>query len=198
VSASPYRVPFPAGTIRRQPAELVYRTKDPERFSTVVRAASQVAAGGLVVLVLLQGVGCEQLAPVAMLAAAFTAAWRARSAARDAGIVLRVDRGVLEVTGGSMETLLTTRVAEITDVVLDTKTVRKVHEGAGGTPIVVYASTRVGPEIDIARIAIQVEGRSEDILLSDDYFGYLDTVAWLGRIRSFLRAQGWIPEDERE
>jgi hypothetical protein len=34
--------------------------------------------------------------------------------------------------------------------------------------------------------------------LTDEYFAHMDSTEWLGKIRVFLRKNGWIPADERK
>ncbi len=72
-----------------------------------------------------------------------------------------------------------------------------MREGNAVTPVSRLVDTKVGPELDVSRIAFEVDGRAEPIRLSEAYFSHMDSIEWLGKIRSFLRRQGWVPLDER-
>ena len=82
------------------------------------------------------------------------------------------------------------------DVVLDTKTIRKVVDGDSMLPAVRFTNTKVGPEIDLGRIFLT--NGHERYALIDDFLSHTHAIEWFGKIRVFLRLHGWVPPDERE
>jgi hypothetical protein len=81
-------------------------------------------------------------------------------------------------------------------VTLDTKSIRKVEPGRDVIPAVQFITSQVGPEIDVARIVLDVADHTP-VRLTDAFLPHTDSVEWIARIRVFLRAHGWVPEDER-
>ena len=123
---------------------------------------------------------------------------RVRRASDATVVVLRVEGGMLDVTArGPSGTLLRERIERIANVELDTKAIRKLVEANAMNPATRIIDSNVGPELDVTRIAFDVEGLSRPIRLSETYVPHMDGVYWLGKIRSFLRSHGWVPEDER-
>jgi hypothetical protein len=84
-------------------------------------------------------------------------------------------------------------MAKLVNVRLDTRAV-------SSTGTMVRADGIIGPgpalTVDESRIELLVTG-AEPLRLTDAYFSQADSLEWLGRIRRFLRAHGWVPEDER-
>jgi hypothetical protein len=133
---------------------------------------------------------------VAGAAAALLVLWRRRAGHHASDKRLYVTKGVLMVEprfGGGPGASF--RLEDL-DVVLDTKTIRKVVDGDAMLPVVRFTATRVGPEIDTARI-IFTSGQ-ERVALDDRFVSHTDAVEWFGKIRVFLRKNGWVPFDERE
>jgi hypothetical protein len=158
------------------------------------RTLTLLAAAGVVTTWLI-GAG---VAPVGVVCLGSAWAWAALRSRRTDGdaVVLRVSRGVLQVAGPEGD-LLCARLDDVANVTLDSRTIRKVVEGHTLVPGIRFVEARVGPELEVVRIVIEVNG-AEPTRLSETFVSHMDGVEWLGRIRRFLRAHGWIPEDERE
>lgn len=193
---SAYRAPEPT-----KPDELVYEASDAERHVGPLRDFSVAVAAGAIAAVAAAAAGQPELAGgfvVASLIAGWTRRRRRRGAPDVAGLVLRVHAGELSIVSRDRGRVITTvRLAELRDVALDTKTIRKVEPGGGTIPALRHLETTVGPEIDTARIVFLPEPPRPAIRLTEAYLAHMDSVEQLGKIRSFLRAHGWIPEDER-
>src|SRR5262249_8410260 len=113
---------------------------------------------------------------------------------RSSGVILRVRGSQLEILSHRRRRhRASIPLADLRDVILDTKTIRRVQESQSAVPQVRFIETRVGPEIDTARIVLVA--RSE-VRLTEAYLAHMDSVEWLGKIRVFLRKHGWVPEDE--
>jgi hypothetical protein len=113
---------------------------------------------------------------------------------REAGrIVLRVASGELVLSTAGRERLRV-RLSTLDDVSLDTKSIRKVEPGQNSA--LQFIHSNVGPEIDVARIVFHVGGRPV-LYLTDAFLPSIEAVDWTGKIRSFLRTNGWTPHDER-
>ena len=193
---SPYRVVESVPDAR---AELVYVSKDQERVVGATRAALQIGIAGAVGGVLAAGAGAPAIGVLVLATSAGLGLWRWRRAPEVAGIVIAVEQGTITVaTRGSKHALLRERLVNVLDVALDTKSIRKVVPGRDAIPAVQFINTSVGPEVDVARIVFHLADEQEPVRLSDQFVAHMDAVEWVGKIRSFLRRQGWVPADERE
>jgi hypothetical protein len=88
-------------------------------------------------------------------------------------------------------------LSHLADVALDVKTIERVSDGGGAIPALRLIDSKVGPKVDTARI-ILVDGDGREVCLTEDYLPHSMATDSLGKIRVFLRKNGWIPEDERE
>jgi hypothetical protein len=197
MTASPYRMAAPAAGATGRPAVLVYRARDPELAQTVVRNGLQVLLGGTLGMTLAANLGLHALTSAFLGGTLVGSAWRAWRTPRAHEMTLSVADGILTILDAKGERMLRAPIGEVLNVALDTKTIRKVQDSGTVTAQARFIDTRVGPSIDVARIAIDVQRRREAVPLSEDYLAYHDTVEWVGRIRMFLRSHGWVPEDER-
>jgi hypothetical protein len=196
VVASPYRLPG-APPVPIEPAELVYRSHDRERHASAARAAARLWIGGVLLAGAVYSAGFEAVSAMCLVVVAAYAVVRFRRHPEGAGVVLRVKHGELDVIASQPAARLHVPLGRIANVSLDTKTIRKVQEGNAVTPALRFLDSKVGPEVDVARIAFDVDGYSQPVNLSEAYFAHMDSIEWLGKIRVFLRAQGWVPQDER-
>jgi hypothetical protein len=121
--------------------------------------------------------------------------WRARK--RRGGAVLRVQRDVLAVEIlGKHPFHDRLRLSSLADVVLDIKTIERVMDGGSAIPAMRLIDPTVNPKVDTARIVLSLAGGRE-IPLTKDYLPHMHATEWLGKIRTFLRKHGWVPDDER-
>ncbi|MGO9836752.1 MAG: hypothetical protein ACLP1X_21355 [Polyangiaceae bacterium] len=202
---TPYRTASP-DPCPRQPAELVYRVRKTERLVTAGRTIAQLAIVGVVLGMAVTAGGPERV-PVLLFTGVVAIYLVARRRRADTPVaVLRVENGVLEVTEpapsrrerGGRRALLRSKLEDLANVSLDTRAIRRVEAGAGAIPALRFIESKVGPEVDVARIVFDVDGVGDRVFLTEAYVAYLENVEWLGKIRSFLRSQGWVPEDERD
>jgi hypothetical protein len=199
VSGQPYRVPSPPKKERKKkpPAALVYLTSDQEKHVAPARAAAQVGILGTVIGVVIAALGLPTIAIVVLLLTAAVAAWRWFRAPDVRGIELRVRDRVLLVAPRGQAPLLRAPLEDVSNVRLDTKSIQKVVEGGSMIPGMRFIDSKVAPELDVARIVIVCGEAPNEVRLTDAYVAHMDAVEWLGKIRTFLRAHGWEPEDER-
>ncbi len=149
----------------------------------------------MVVVIVLSQIAGSTVAIVGMIASAIAAVWWWKRAPALDGVVLHVERGELSVT--TSKSSLSSRFAlDEVDVELDTKTIQKVQEGGSAIPALRFIDATVGPDLDVARIVIV--GRSQRLPLTDDSVPYMEATEWFGKIRVFLRKNGWVPRDERD
>lgn len=104
-----------------------------------------------------------------------------------------IESGELIVHAGRRP-LARARLRDIEDVALDTKSIRPVQEGGSAIPAVRFIDSKVGPGIDVARIVLVGDGRS--VRLHEDHVAHMTATEWVGKIRVFLRKNGWVPLDE--
>jgi hypothetical protein len=178
------------------PAELVYGAR--ERASRVPGLA-QIQVFGLpaIVAVVLSVTVSPTAGLIGLLASAAVGVWWLRRKPA-AGLVLRVERGVLSLhPGPTKPALASVRLEDLVDVVLETKTIQPVTDGGSAIPAMRFIDSRVAPEVDTARIALVERGASEPIRLGDAYLAHMEATEWFGKVRVFLRKHGWLPEGER-
>jgi hypothetical protein len=179
--------------------ELVYDASD----ETAGRADGMIALfrhfSLPLLFAILVGWMAGQLAGFAALAgAAGYSAWSWRKRKRRGGAVLIVDRGVLDIEMRDKRvTRDSVRLSDLTNVTLDVKTIERVLEGGSAIPAMRVIDSKVGPKVDTARIVL-VCASGDEVPLTTAYLPHMHATEWLGKIRTFLRKHGWVPEDERE
>jgi len=192
----PYRDPAPKVS-RPAKAELTYVPLErTDRGSGMTAAFQIVALPTVLFCVVWKTVGPTEGA-VAWVIALALSVWMWRRTPKP-GAVLRVEDGVLLVRPrGAKETLYRVRLLDLDDVVLQTKTVERVVDIATGNPYARTLNPQIAPKTDTNRIALEGRGEAE-FALTDEYQSHSDTLDWFGKIRVFLRRNGWTPIDERE
>lgn len=187
-----YRIPSKVEAETPKPLTLVYEALDrtTTTSSAVIffRLVSIPASVGILLALTVNGT-----ASVIGIVASFAFALRSNRSNRERA-TLTIDGGELTIVHGRKKRGATIPLAEVRNVELDIKKIRRVQEGTSLVPGAQFINTTVGPEIDTARIAI-VFG-TERVFLSETYVAHIDAVEWLGKIRIFLRSGGWAPEDE--
>lgn len=214
-SEDPYRSPsqLPEPLVKA-PADLVYLAGAHERRNGALRKmAGWLWLGAtvcLAVLVLVPQVGTWLLAG---LVAFVTFRWLQNR--KPERIVLAVRDGCVVITLPAGEERF--ELARLRQVELDTRSIAKAYaDKVVGTAVV---SLGVMPAIDVSRIVLVVdgEGRADPgdatrradpgdaegraarrIVLGSDYDPSSEVTLWLGKLRVFLRKNGWIPFDERD
>ena len=159
------------------------------------RAAGAFASIGVLFMALVLGAGGWMLAFLALVTAA--AVWRWRRPVPATGMVLRADDGNLAIFSSPTEGVAMLRVPfhEVREVRLDTKTgTRAMREVR---PDGILASGHQFT-VDESRIVFTLAGREDPWALTETRTSHAECLQWLGKIRSFLRAHGWMPEDERD
>src|SRR5215472_11071230 len=152
-SARVYREPAVRSPSETPPRELLYTPTDPDR----VRGAlplMQLGAVPLFVGAVLSAFATPQVAAAGMVASAGLGVWWWRRSPGTA-VLLRVEGGELIVSKQKPKREMGRfRLGELSDVELDTKTIRRVMDGASPIPAVRFTDSRVGPEVDTARIVL--------------------------------------------
>jgi len=189
-----YREPASRPEAELPPRELVYAAEDRADRRRLGTLAIPLVAAPVLALALLSAFVSELLGVAAFAASTAAVVWWWRRAWRPQSIVIRVERSDLQVRiAGSLRTM---RLDDLVDVALDIKTIQRVVDGNSPIPALRFADTRVGPEVDTARIVLV--GRDEQTPLTEAYLAHMDATEWLGKIRVFLRKHGWLPDDERD
>jgi hypothetical protein len=176
----------------RPPSELVVALKGQDRRSSAV-ILFQLFTIPMLVAALLSATVTPAAGLVGLVVTGSFFLWRWRKRAQTGTIVMTVEAGELVVQAGR-RALARIRLGDLEDVALDTKAIRPVQEGGSAIPAVRFIDSKVGPEIDVARIVLVGEGRS--VRLHEDHVAHMTATEWLGKIRVFLRKNGWVPVDE--
>lgn len=174
------------------PADLVYGSE-----ATVTRPAMavfQIFAVPLVVAAILSVAVSPNAGLAGLIGSAIVLVylWKRK---KTPDTVLHVESGAVHVMKrGKVKARYS--LAELTNVRLDIKTIQRVQEGGSAIPAMRFIDSKVGPDLDTARIVLVGEDDKE-LPLSEDFFSHTDSSEWLGKIRVFLRKHGWVPADER-
>jgi hypothetical protein len=194
-----YRTPAAREPENRPPRELVYDATD----ATAARTDGQLAlfrhfSLPILASILVGWVAGGNAGIAAFVCAAAYSIWAWRTRRRRGGAVLTVDRDVLAIEmRGKRAHHDRVRLDDLVDIVLDIKTIERVMEGSSPIPAVRFIDSNVAPKVDTARIVL-VRASGQEVPLTTDYLPHMHATEWLGKIRSFLRKHGWVPEDERE
>ena len=115
---------------------------------------------------------------------------------RSSGARLRVAGGTLTVTrGAGGRAFAEVTLEDLLEVKIDTEALRNL--------VVVRASPGFGDaahapgESFESRLALFVRGQAEPVYLTEERRSMSETTEELGRVRRFLRAEGWLPLEER-
>jgi hypothetical protein len=193
-----YREP-PSPPNGAPPSDFLYPVVDRAR-----RSVTGVAAIQALLLPLIAGAALAALAtPTAGLAGFLGGAvvavvwWRS---GKNGGVVLRVEGDELLVLAAgskkrSQKPRARLRLADLTDVTLDTKTIRPTMEGDSPIPGLRFVNSQPLPEVDQTRIVLV--GKTGEVPLTEAYLPNVDVTEWFGKTRVFLRKHGWLPESER-
>lgn len=200
MSLQPYRVPSPPPRERKRKPEreLVYRTTDHERNAIAARAALQVGIVGAVIAVVVAAAGSSAGSILVCLVTAIVAAMRWGRAPDAPGIEIHVEDGRIEITSPKGDVLLRARLDDVANVSLDTKSIANVQDG-NALDVAMRGESRVRPELDVSRIVVSTYGTTgAGVRLTDAYVAHMDAVEWLGKIRTFPRSHGWVPEEKKD
>jgi hypothetical protein len=133
-----------------------------------------------------------------LFAGAVCALWTWRARKNVGGAVLTVDGQSLTVAIRGRHTVYASLpLSNLANVALDLKTIERVMDGGAAIPALRLIDSKVGPKIDTARIVL-VDGDGREVGLTEEYLPHSEATDSLGKIRVFLRKNGWVPEDERE
>ena len=188
-----YRQPASRSSAEEPPRELVYAVTQRDRSSSVGTMFRLFSLPPIAAL-LLGALLTPEAGAAGLVAGAAWSIYSWRRAKSDGKIVLRVDDGVLAI-GPVGEEKARIRLADLTDVTLDGKSIQRVEDGGSAIPAMRFIDSKVGPEVDIARIVL-VRDDLPDLPLTEEHVAHMDATEWLGKIRVFLRKHGWVPEDE--
>ena len=194
-----YRTAAPREPEPTPPRELTYDARDDgagraEGLLALFRHFSLP----LLVVVAASAIGGEIAGGAALVLGAAYSVWSWRTRKSRGGAVLRIDRGAVDVeVRGTRAVSDRFRLGDLADVVLDVKTIERVMDGNSAIPAMRFIDSKVGPKVDTARIVL-VGATGREVRLTEEYLPHMHATEWIGRIRTFLRKHGWVPEDERE
>ncbi len=188
-----YRDPASRSPAEEPPRELVYAVALRDRSSSAA-TMFRLFALPLLGAAALAAFTTPETGLLGLLGGAGWSYWSWRRGKTDDRILLRVEDGVLTV-GPAGKATTRVRLADLTDVSLDGKSIQRVEDGASAIPALRFIDSKVGPEVDVARIVL-VRSDLPDIPLTSEHVAHMEATEWLGKIRVFLRKHGWVPEDE--
>lgn len=199
-----YRAPKLPEATEPPPRELVYVATNHEKGGIHFAWMQLFVLPAVLAIAVSLFTGIAWLSLVVLVSAIVFAYRFRKKAVSGQGAVLRIEEGELKVfTRNSNVPLATFKLRDISDVRLDIKTIQRVQEGDSAIPAVRFINSTVGPAVDQARIVLvgrktKKTPERPEVLLTDEYFAHMDSTEWLGKIRVFLRKNGWLPTDERK
>ena len=110
-------------------------------------------------------------------------------------VTLDVDKGFVELH--RVPRMQRFGLVDVLDVSLETKTIQPVQDGGSAIPLMRVIDSKVGPDVDTARVVATIRGKRLPVQLHDKFLSYGDATEWLGKVRVFLRKHGWEPLSER-
>jgi hypothetical protein len=188
-----YRDPGSRSSAEEPPRELVYAVTQRDRSSSAV-TMFKLFSLPLFAAVILAMVVRPEAGFAGLVGGAVWSYVSWRRAKSDDRVILRVEDGVLLI-GPIGDEKARIRLADLTNVSLDGKSIQRVEEGSSAIPAMRFIDSKVGPEVDIARIVL-VRAELPDLPLTAEHVAHMEATEWLGKIRVFLRKHGWVPEDE--
>ncbi len=189
----PYRAPAESEEKKKAGSTLVVATDEAERHVGPARRFLQVFFVSSILGSALVMTGWGVAGVVVGVGGFAWAIARARKKPMHAGQVLEVRDEAVDVRVRNVS-VARIALAKLDDVRLDTK---KLVRGAGvgaASDLEFHGKSRV--EASLARIVLVDDGERETPL-GEEWLAHVDAIEWLGKIRKFLRAHGWVPADER-
>lgn len=189
---SPYR--SPDGPVARAvPAELRLSWEDSEHKTNPMKA---VIKGWFVLLAVLFAFAISQslgwiAAAVALGAAVY--AWTRRSPSGDVQVSVAGDSLLVAAPGRPPARFA---LADLRNVEIERKAIKRVtyqQHAFDALP-----STEVSGDVELARIVLSVEGQPDAVPLVEAWAPVFVCTERFGKVRSFLRAHGWLPLPERD
>lgn len=184
-------------------AELVFAPKAAQADSDKawMSATTYGLVGGFSAAALLSVLVSPPAGLVGLVSAFALATYVAKRTAKKR--ILVVSDGVLEVKDGPKKApVFATPLGDLLDVQLDTKEVRRLQEGTNTVTGVRYEDNRSVTSTEHGRlllVARRADGtKAAPFPLLTEYVAHMEASEWLGKVRVFLRKQGWVPADERD
>ena len=77
------------------------------------------------------------------------------------------------------------------------KTIERLQDGSSPIPALRFANPTIAPPVDTARV-VRVGTNGRRYPLTQAYLAHMDATESVGKIRVFLRKNGWLPASERK
>lgn len=192
--STPYRVPARTAKVPTPPPpSFTYVAVEPDRRRRRRTKSALLAILGLVLTALDAPAGL--IGPAIAFGAALWLLLRPGNTRGEA--TLQVRQGHLEVYLGSAVVAFRAPLRQLSDVAPDTKEFKRVIDGDSPIPVVRQATSRVAPDAAESRIELRFEG-GRTVPLTEFRVPNVEVTEPLAKVRSFLRAHGWLPEHERD
>jgi len=193
----PYREPAKRPKKKNPRKELVYTPESDERHIGPMR----MFVRNVFIVSPLAGLiaygGSPVLATILFVCAVVFSIWQARRPTDATPTILRVEsKKLLLVSGRDQLVLATVPLEMLRNVELDTQEVERGQSVLN--PDGVTSTHKGGMSVSTSRITFVRAEPKSPVLLEETYRAHVLCIEWLGKIRTFLRANGWVPEDERE
>jgi hypothetical protein len=197
-SMDPYRAPRLPEDVPPPPKELVYEANERDRNTNIQVAWFQFFGGPMLVGVLLASLIGGITGLLGFAGAMIFSIWYRKRSARADGAVLRIDEDRLHVlTRDLKDEKAFFLLRELAGVELDVKTIERLQDGNSPIPALRFANPTIAPPVDTARVVL-VGTKGRRYFMTDVYLAHMDATESVGKIRVFLRKNGWLPASERK
>lgn len=189
-----YRDPAPRDLVPSSAAELVVDASPTNHGAARTYLLLQVFAVPPLLAAVCAAVFSPEIGLAALVVSALLCfAWFRRKKTTSFHFAV-TDKTLTLRTRGRVEAVVT--LDDLLDVELDTETIRRIQESGSAIPAVRFAEATAGPEVDQSRVVLV--SRDRRVPLGETRTAHMHASEALGKIRVFLRKQGWVPLDERE
>jgi hypothetical protein len=192
-------LPYRSGTsppFSPPPATLTYVARERELNRATPRLWIRIWLFGLCGGGCVAGVGTPWAGLAIMVVVVTWAVLSWRRTQRGDAVLFRIDEERLTVTARGAPLLASLPLAQLDDVTLDTKAIVPATQDTS-TAAAGVVEMKARGEVDVARIVLVPAAPREPVALTKDHVAHMDAVEGAGKIRTFLRAHGWVPVDER-
>ena len=172
-------------------AELLYAPNGKSSAAEPLRHAAVAAAIGCGLVFVGVLAGSAPAAALLGVATGVAAVWVFRRASRVPATLFRIAQGEVQLVNGEGQVTRTIALSAIRDVAIDAATLHLVKRDDDESYIV-----RTDSEVR-SRIFLELDAPAAPLPLTSVLVTHASCVEDSGRIRAFLRRQGWLPFDER-
>jgi hypothetical protein len=193
----PYRAATLPEEVPPPSRELVYEPNDRDTKRGAMVGWFQLFGGPMLIGVILGSYVGGTTGVLGFVGAVAFGLWYRKKAVTREGSIFRIDGDRLQILSGNGRIEKASfKLHELAGVELDVKTIERLQDGDSPIPALRFANATVAPAVDTARVVL-VGTKGRRYTLTQAYLAHMDVTESVGKIRVFLRKNGWLPAGER-